>query len=159
MADAPEVARSVVLYGWMRGSPLKTGQTLHLPGVGDFVPADVSVLDDPCPLPTQVKHRSLNERERLVYGPMSDIGSVFVDKDAVYVSINSTRAQPGAEVTVGEQMVAQLQSAAEGLDAGLEKKGPWKKMCDCSCSLALRRAQVVCIVLAGLVATPGARCI
>lgn len=91
VAEHPEMPRTTVMYGWMRGSPLKRGQAIHLPGVGDFVAAEVSVLDDPCPLPTEQKNRSLNQQERVVYGPMSDVGSVFVDKDAAYVSVNKSR--------------------------------------------------------------------
>ena len=32
---------------------------------------EVAALHDPCPLPDKQKKRSLNERERLVYAPMS----------------------------------------------------------------------------------------
>ncbi len=32
---------------------------------------EVAALHDPCPLPDKQKRRSLNEKERLIYAPMS----------------------------------------------------------------------------------------
>ncbi len=49
--------------------------------------ADVDVLPDPCPLPSTVKKRGLNEKERLLYAPMADVGGLLYDKDAVYIDI------------------------------------------------------------------------
>lgn len=49
-------------------------------GCGDFVLDDVSLLKDPCPLPDKEKKRSLNERERMVYAPMSGVGGIVYDK-------------------------------------------------------------------------------
>lgn len=42
---------------------------------------------DPCPLPSQLKKRALNERERLIYAPMANVGGVLFDKDAVYIDL------------------------------------------------------------------------
>ena len=49
----------------------------------------VNALADPCPLPSTVKKRGLNERERLLYAPMADVGGSLYDKDAVYIDIGS----------------------------------------------------------------------
>ena len=49
-------------------------------GCGDFRLSDISVLSDPCPLPEQLKKRSLNEKERLIYAPMSGLGGIVYDK-------------------------------------------------------------------------------
>lgn len=35
---------------------------------------EIAALHDPCPLPDKQKKRSLNERERLMYAPMSGEG-------------------------------------------------------------------------------------
>ncbi len=124
VAENPSTPRTTVLYGWTRGSPLKRGQAVHLPGVGDFVMSEVSVLDDPCALPTEQKQRSLNQQERVIYGPMSDVGAVFVDKDAAYVSLNKPSLRFDAEApekTEGEQMVLGLQQSAVPLDDALEQ--------------------------------------
>ena len=47
----------------------------------------MDALPDPCPLPGAVKKRQLNERERLLYAPMADVGGLLYDKDAVYIDI------------------------------------------------------------------------
>lgn len=49
--------------------------------------SDISFLPDPCPLPEELKKRALNERERLLYAPMSGVGGVVYDKDAVYIDM------------------------------------------------------------------------
>lgn len=48
---------------------------------------EVDALTDPCPLPSTLKKRGLNERERLLYAPMADVGGLLYDKDAVYIDI------------------------------------------------------------------------
>ncbi len=47
----------------------------------------MDALPDPCPLPGAGKRRGLNERERLLYAPMADVGGLLYDKDAVYIDI------------------------------------------------------------------------
>lgn len=49
--------------------------------------ADVSHLPDPCPLPDTIKRRSLNDYERKLYAPMSGVGGIVYDKDAVYIDM------------------------------------------------------------------------
>ena len=48
---------------------------------------DINALLDPCPLPHTVKKRGLNDKERLLYAPMADVGGLLYDKDAVYIDI------------------------------------------------------------------------
>ena len=43
---------------------------VHVPGVGDYEVADLTLLDDPCPLPDKDKSRSLNSKERLLHAPV-----------------------------------------------------------------------------------------
>lgn len=59
-------------------------------GCGDFKIKDMSFLPDPCPLPEQLKKRSLNAKERLIYAPMSGVGGVMYDKDAVYIDLGGS---------------------------------------------------------------------
>lgn len=47
----------------------------------------MTFLPDPCPTPQMEKRRSLNKRERLIYAPMSGVGGIVYDKDAVYIDI------------------------------------------------------------------------
>ena len=83
----PLCDRRIALFGYLRGCNLKPGTRVHLAGVGDFDMAEASALPDPCPLPDTVKRRSLDDRERLIYAPMSDVGRLLYDKDAMYVNI------------------------------------------------------------------------
>nr|XP_054769172.1 ribosome biogenesis protein BMS1 homolog [Lytechinus pictus] len=84
--------RTVSLYGYVRGVPLKQKSSIHIPGCGDFPIRDVSFLSDPCPLPDKEKKRSLNEKERLIYAPMSGVGGIVYDKDVVYIELGSHKA-------------------------------------------------------------------
>ena len=47
-------------------------------------------MPDPCPFPQQLKKRSLNIKERLVYAPMSGVGGVVYDKDAIYIDLGGS---------------------------------------------------------------------
>jgi len=48
---------------------------------------EMDAMPDPCPLPSMLKKRGLNEKERLLYAPMSDVGGLLYDKDAVYIDV------------------------------------------------------------------------
>jgi ribosome biogenesis protein BMS1 len=76
--------RTVTVYGYLRGT------NMHIPGVGDLEVKSVTKLGDPCPLPDMEseKRRKLSEKQKLlVHAPMSDIGGVMYDKDAVYINV------------------------------------------------------------------------
>lgn len=66
---------------------------VHIAGVGDQRLAGVSALPDPCPLPSTLKKRGLNEKEKLLYAPMADVGEMLYDKDAVYINIPEHQVQ------------------------------------------------------------------
>lgn len=82
----PRCDRTVTLYGYLRGTNLKPNMRIHIPGAGDHTLADVSVLPDPCALPDKERKR-LDEKYKLIYAPMSDVGGVMYDKDAVYINV------------------------------------------------------------------------
>jgi ribosome biogenesis protein BMS1 len=82
--------RTVTVYGYVRGTNLRNGTKVHIPGVGDLDFESVTVLGDPCPLPTadSEKRRKLSEKKKLlIHAPMSDVGGVMYDKDAVWVNV------------------------------------------------------------------------
>ena len=114
--QAPKCDREVTMYGYLRGSNIKPGARVHVAGVGDYTiqvrkgrrrrergrilergmetqptPSapfqELDALPDPCPLPDTIKKRGLNERERLLYAPMADVGGLLYDKDATYIDI------------------------------------------------------------------------
>ncbi|KAI0317640.1 hypothetical protein OF83DRAFT_1058332 [Amylostereum chailletii] len=112
--------RKVTVYGYLRGTNLRSGTKVHIPGVGDLSIEGLSALGDPCPLPDadSEKRRRLSEKKKLlVHAPMSDVGGVMYDKDAVWVNVpgNFTRGTDG-EPREGEQMVMDLQDVGETLE-------------------------------------------
>lgn len=66
---------------------------VHIAGVGDHKIWSINALPDPCPLPSAAKKRGLREKEKLIYAPMSDVGELLYDKDAVYININDHQVQ------------------------------------------------------------------
>lgn len=78
-------------YGYVQGCNLKKSQSIHLLGVGDFPIASLDRMSDPCPLPEKNAEkkgrRRLNEKEVLLYAPMSNVGKILYDKDAMYVRV------------------------------------------------------------------------
>ncbi|KAK2495980.1 hypothetical protein MC885_002967, partial [Smutsia gigantea] len=110
--------RKVSLYGYLRGAHLKNKSQVHMPGVGDFAVSDVSFLPDPCALPEQQKKRCLNEKEKLVYAPLSGVGGVLYDKDAIYVDLGGSHGfREPDEVRPTHELVQSLISTRSTLDA------------------------------------------
>ncbi|GBN64172.1 hypothetical protein AVEN_204866-1, partial [Araneus ventricosus] len=65
---------------------------------GDHLIKNIHFLPDPCPLPDKLKKRSLNEKERLIYAPMSGVGGIVYDKDAVYIEMKEDQNKENEEV-------------------------------------------------------------
>lgn len=110
--------RKLSLYGYLRGAHLKNKSHIHVPGVGDFAVSDISFLPDPCALPEQQKKRCLNEKEKLVYAPLSGVGGVLYDKDAVYVDLGGSHGfQESDETRPTHELVQSLISTHSTIDA------------------------------------------
>jgi ribosome biogenesis protein BMS1 len=88
----PKCDRNVVLYGYVRGIPLKKDSTVHIAGFGDIKIDELQALPDPCPMPSREKKRNLLEKERLLYAPMSGVGGIVYDKDAVYIELQGSHS-------------------------------------------------------------------
>ncbi|NWW34925.1 BMS1 protein, partial [Panurus biarmicus] len=114
----PKCDRKISLYGYLRGAHLKNKSQIHMPGVGDFTVSDVSFLPDPCALPEQQKKRSLNEKEKLVYAPLSGVGGIVYDKDAVYIDLGGSHAheKEEEEVRPNQELVQSLISTHSAID-------------------------------------------
>jgi ribosome biogenesis protein BMS1 len=129
--------RTVTVYGYLRGTNLRLGNKVHIPGVGDLEMKSVTVLGDPCPLPTDEseKRRKLSEKKKLlIHAPMSDVGGVMYDKDAVWINVPGSFTRGNADGACrdahtyylltrsavpqdeGEQMVMNLQDVNTTLD-------------------------------------------
>ncbi|KAK1056009.1 Glycoside hydrolase 2 (Mannanase, beta-galactosidase), partial [Friedmanniomyces endolithicus] len=134
--ENPKCDRTVALYGYLRGTNMPGYEAkVHVPGVGDLTIAQVEAQPDPCPTPYAQqalekitgtkKRRRLGEKEKVIYAPMSDVGGVLVDRDAVYIDVKSNTFDADDEDDVerglGEQMVIGLQSERRLL--GNDKQG------------------------------------
>lgn len=121
----PEVDRRVALYGYVRGTGIRSGTRVHIPGVGDVTVAEATALPDPCPLPetNKAKRRTLNEKERLIYAPMSALGGILYDKDAVYIDMPSAAVEKKGDEELGEgdQLLFQLKGMKGSLDASIRQ--------------------------------------
>ena len=121
----PKCDRTVALYGYLRGTNFPAdGARVHIPGVGDLSVSAIEALPDPCPTPFmdqaiakasgKAGRRRLGEKQKVLFAPMSDVGGVLVDKDAVYIDVKTSNfdkdAAAGEERGLGEQMVVGLQS-------------------------------------------------
>ncbi|KAF5369107.1 hypothetical protein D9615_010433 [Tricholomella constricta] len=118
--------RTVTVYGYVRGTNLRMGTRVHIPGVGDLEMKSVTVLGDPCPMPDadSEKRRKLSEKKKLIiHAPMSDVGGVMYDKDAVWVNVpgSFTRGNTDIRQGEGEQMVMDLQDVGSTLEDAVAK--------------------------------------
>ncbi|EXB55183.1 Ribosome biogenesis protein BMS1-like protein [Morus notabilis] len=126
--------RNIILYGYLRGCNLKKGTKVHIAGVGDYNLAGVTGLPDPCPLPSAAKKKGLRDKEKLFYAPMSGLGDLLYDKDAIYVDINDhfvqfSNVDENGDITAkgkgddsGVVMIKNLQKSKFGIDEKLENR-------------------------------------
>lgn len=119
--------RTVALYGYLRGTNFPAqGARVHVPGVGDLTVSGIEGLPDPCPTPFMDQQiakasgkgarRKLGEKQKLLFAPMSDVGGVLVDKDAVYIDVKTNTFNRDSDDEdddegrgLGEQLVVGLQ--------------------------------------------------
>jgi ribosome biogenesis protein BMS1 len=142
--------RKVAVYGYLHGTPLASENArVHIAGVGDYTVSSVEKLPDPCPTPyfeqrleeiererakeaaangeqvakTTRRRKRLDDKQKIIYAPMSDVGGVLVDKDAVYIDVGEASFIPGEEKGVGEKLVTSLQGVEKTLDEQFQE-GP-----------------------------------
>ena len=119
--------RRVSLYGYVRGAHLRNKSRIHLPGAGDFVVNDVTLLPDPCPLSAAgddlAKKKSLDEREKVIYAPFSGVGGIVYDKDAVYIDLGGSHHQnKGNKVKSQSEPSSELVATMIDTEYGLDEK-------------------------------------
>lgn len=138
---APEQNRSVVAFGYVRGTPLRMGDAgwrVHVPGVGDLVAEKVEIMRDPCPAPDgggqaqgEKKKRRVGDRERLVYAPMApEVDGISYDKDAVYIDLakdeirfSELPKETGEDGAGGEDGYVSSDGEGETMVKNLQKTG------------------------------------
>lgn len=118
----PKCNREVILYGYVRGVPMTKENMVHIAGLGDMRVHELSVLSDPCPLPGTEKKRNLLEKERLLYAPMSGVGGIVYDKDAVYIELQGSHSHKKTENTEQEEIVQELIEKKETFDMQIENQ-------------------------------------
>lgn len=119
----PKCDRDVVLYGYVRGVPLKKENMVHIAGLGDMKIEELSGLPDPCPLPSTEKKRNLLEKERLLYAPMSGVGGIVYDKDAVYIELQGSHSHKNAAQNSEQQeLVKSVIEKKETIDVQIENQ-------------------------------------
>ncbi|XP_050073553.1 ribosome biogenesis protein BMS1 homolog [Anopheles maculipalpis] len=115
--------RNVVLYGYVRGVPLKKENMVHIAGLGDMPIDELSTLPDPCPLPSGEKKRNLMEKERLLYAPMSGVGGIVYDKDAVYIELQGSHShRQGGKNSEQQQIVDSFIEKKETFDVTIDNQ-------------------------------------
>jgi ribosome biogenesis protein BMS1 len=132
--ENPKCDRTVALYGYLRGGtnfPAQ-GARVHVPGLGDLNVSKIEALVDPCPTPFleqaiekatgKAQRRRLGEKQKIIYAPMSDVGGVLVDRDAVYIDVKSATFDKDTYDPetrgLGEQLVVGLQGEHRLLGEG-----------------------------------------
>ena len=94
--------RNISVYGYIHGTLMKNNINVHIPGCGDFAIKEMQFISDPCPTPDKEKKvRSLSQKDRIIYAPMSGVGGIVYDKDAVYIDVAQNQPQT-EESVVGE---------------------------------------------------------
>ncbi|KAF7636072.1 Bms1-type G domain-containing protein [Meloidogyne graminicola] len=86
-----KINRKLCFYGYVRGVHIKNNSSVHIPGLGDVIISNISILPDPCPLPEHQKKRTLNEREQIIYAPFSGLGGLVFDQNSVYIDVGGNQ--------------------------------------------------------------------
>lgn len=78
-----------IMFGYCRGDGFNNKQRIHVPGAGDYTINNITIMDDPCPLgnPKETSQRTIQQKAQRIHAPMSDIGGLKIDDDAIYVDI------------------------------------------------------------------------
>lgn len=121
----PKCDRDVCLYGYVRGVPLNKEFMVHIAGFGDVRIDELSHLSDPCPLPGAEKKRNLLEKERLLYAPMSGVGGIVYDKDAVYIELQGSHSHTQNEEEENPEkaeIISQIRRNTETVDEKIENQ-------------------------------------
>ncbi|UKJ89220.1 hypothetical protein MACJ_002468 [Theileria orientalis] len=80
---------NVSFYGYVYGGKINVTNKLHIPGAGDFGIESITNFQDPCQI--QMKERTLKDKNRNIYAPYCDVGSLVLDDDAMYIQLFKTK--------------------------------------------------------------------
>ena len=124
----PLIDRRIALYGYVRGTLLHPGQLLHWMGVGDYKAASFTLLDDPVPLKRRAaeggggRRAKLNEKEKRMYAPMSDVGEVVYDEDVMYIHMRDKHLHYTKEESVVREAGDETKEQREDREAAERRR-------------------------------------
>lgn len=152
--ENPKCDRKIALYGYLHGTSLPSSNArVHIPGLGDLTVQNVEKLPDPCPTPffeqrveelerelqklamengeeipkIRRARKRLEDRQKIIYAPMSDAHGVLIDKDAVYIDVGLKESfnLDTEDVTqgLGEKLVVDLQKLTNTMEESIQKAG------------------------------------
>ena len=99
---------TVSFYGYIRGTYLDKHNRVHVNGLGDYDISSIQKIEDPCPIElkrsakqkaleheqekklgtkTKKAMRTLKDRDKVLYAPFSNIGSLNFEKSSGYITI------------------------------------------------------------------------
>lgn len=121
ISQNPKESRTIAFYGYTRGKPMKSGQLVHIPGLGDYEVEHISKQDDPCfsesagttssaGKSTGHRMRHLTQKQKKLYAPYCDVGGISYDEDAIYVD-EDPELQNIERSGEGADMLRRLQKA------------------------------------------------
>lgn len=148
IAENPKCDRSVAFYGYLHGTPLPAQDAkMHIAGVGDYTVQSIEKLPDPCPTPyyeqklddierekakeaaaageevaplRRRRRKRLEDRQKIIYAPMSDVGGVLMDKDAVYIDVGEKQSFGRRDGELGDELMGEGERLVTGLQ-GVDK--------------------------------------
>jgi ribosome biogenesis protein BMS1 len=152
ITENPKCDRKIALYGYLHGTPLPSENAhVHIAGAGDYYVHSVEKLPDPCPTPyfeqkleelererakaaaeageplakTTRRRKRLEDKQKIIYAPMSDVGGVLVDKDAVYIEMGNKEhfSKDNEDMGEGEKFVTGLQDVQKTIQERFDE-GP-----------------------------------
>lgn len=123
----PKCDRDIVLYGYVRGVPMNKELSVHIAGYGDARMEELGSIPDPCPMPGTEKKRNLLEKERMLYAPMSGVGGIVYDKDAVYIELQGShshkkRNEEDENAMEQEDLLGKLIEKKQTIDTQIEEQ-------------------------------------
>eukprot|EP00826_Nyctotherus_ovalis_P061348 TRINITY_DN8722_c0_g2_i5.p1 TRINITY_DN8722_c0_g2~~TRINITY_DN8722_c0_g2_i5.p1 ORF type:complete len:872 (+),score=316.28 TRINITY_DN8722_c0_g2_i5:111-2726(+) len=130
----------VSFYGYVRGAPYNQNSKSYITGLGDYTMNGISLLADPCPTlameklekeEAKKKRRTLNQKEKILYAPMTNLDFASIDHSNGYITIPDKYVfytdMPGVEKRDGgeaQKIMKELQEPSRTLDQQFESADP-----------------------------------
>ena len=123
----------VSFFGYVRGAPFNKNAKAYITGLGDYHVDSVGTLTDPCPSlatekreseeATKKKKRTLNQKEKILYAPMTNLDFASIDRNNGYITIPDKYVyytdMPGVQKQDGgeaQRIMKELQEMPKTLD-------------------------------------------